>query len=203
MQLVCNEGRKAILQVNSEGNVGEIYFCDGEVVHASILDLEGEEAFKIITRLSSGDFALVYGVEAPQQTISKSWSSLLLEVMHTLDQSQEDGEKDNLLQLSKKLQAIEGVNGLVVASPDGVTVIGIDKDLPLPGGFTAAFLYALGMEFGEKLGLGEFDHFTVQGDNMSLIVFARKKRCFMALVDPAVNPEPVLKRMLNFLKLMG
>ena len=76
VQLVCNEGREARLDVASGGKTGEVYFGQGNVLHAAADGKVGEDAFKAVAGWTEGDFALEYEVASPEQTINRNWSSL-------------------------------------------------------------------------------------------------------------------------------
>lgn len=87
VQINCEERNRAQLSVNHQGKVGTIFFKDGEMVHAEVGNLVGDEAIYSLLSWEEGSFELKMGVEPATTTISKNWSGLLLEGMRRIDES--------------------------------------------------------------------------------------------------------------------
>jgi two-component system, chemotaxis family, protein-glutamate methylesterase/glutaminase len=58
---------------------GIIYIQEGEIVHASCDDIQGEEAFYTILGWETGSFETLGSTIIPNVSIEKSWQSLLME----------------------------------------------------------------------------------------------------------------------------
>lgn len=65
---------------------GEIYFKDGEIVHAVADNLEGIEAFYALMHLGGGHFSTKAEREPEKMTISESFEYILLEAVKIMDE---------------------------------------------------------------------------------------------------------------------
>lgn len=84
---VLNHGRKTgKLNVRSGGEMGEIHFQDGDVVHAIFGKLRGTHAFYALLKLREGDFGLDPSFTPTVRVIEESPEMLLLEGMRRLDE---------------------------------------------------------------------------------------------------------------------
>ncbi len=92
VQLACLEGSDRVLKVSGETVEGEIYFSNGEIVHAVSSRNEGEKAFFEIMRMSRGTFFFSKG-RPPKTTISVPWNFLLIEASRQIDEGDEKNEK--------------------------------------------------------------------------------------------------------------
>ncbi len=94
---------------------GAIYFEDGNIIHAEVGELDGEEAFYEIVSWEGGTFTLSKGQQAPRETIFKGWQSLLLEGLRRLDEkkagqtTREDSEEQE-----RQRQLMLHLNNLVL-----------------------------------------------------------------------------------------
>lgn len=93
----CQERKTAQLRIQHSGQQANLYFKDGNVVHASLGNQAGEEVIYEILRWEEGTFNLEGGVKPPATTIKQSWSSLLLEGARRLDETDHENET-NLFQ---------------------------------------------------------------------------------------------------------
>jgi CheY-like chemotaxis protein len=104
LQLVHMVRKSQIIRVNTEfGEECLIYIKDGEVVHAKLEDLEGEEAFYKIIALEGGKIESLALTEQVPITIQRSLGALLLEGMRLKDETnalQSIGETEDDINLS-------------------------------------------------------------------------------------------------------
>lgn len=85
--------RSVVIQVG--GRVpGRLFFQDGELIHAQIADVVGEEAFKMILQLPSGSIQTSVFTEAPT-TIRKPFDNLLLDSLRTIDEEAVESESED------------------------------------------------------------------------------------------------------------
>lgn len=134
----CQDGKTAQLLIQHGNRQANLYFKDGNVEHAVLGAMQGEEVVYQVLGWEHGEFNLETGVEPPRRTINKSWPGLLMEGMRRLDEANLEidsdneestqleevnsmaGELDNLLMnLSKE------VDGFVAASVVGMDGLGI------------------------------------------------------------------------------
>ena len=86
IQMNCLGRLTNALHVQKEYQKGVIYFEDGNIVHSSVNNTEGEDAFFEILSWEGGSFSVDKGVKPPKETIFKGWQSLLLEGLRRLDE---------------------------------------------------------------------------------------------------------------------
>lgn len=89
LQFECLGRRSSILEVFT-GNVrGNIYICDGSIVHAESGKLQGEVALYSLLALRGGGFNLLPFQEPAARTIEGSWEMLLMEAARLSDEAAE------------------------------------------------------------------------------------------------------------------
>ena len=86
IQLVSVSGKTGKFTLSREADRGYIYLKAGQMVHATVADLVGEEAIYALAIWNQGDFQFNPGEETEQQTISKSNTNLLMEAARRLDE---------------------------------------------------------------------------------------------------------------------
>lgn len=85
VQLACLERYESKLEVTGEGFRGIVYFSGGEIVHAEMGELAGQEAFVEILCCPAGIFSFTPG-KSERQTINISWNLLLMEATRLIDE---------------------------------------------------------------------------------------------------------------------
>lgn len=90
IQVMCTERRQAGLVVRRRGEEGVIFFEHGEIVHATLGPIEGEEAVYQLLSWKDGSFRMTDKVRAPMRTIAMQWSHLLMEGMRKIDEHLRD-----------------------------------------------------------------------------------------------------------------
>ena len=89
VQLVSVSGKTGRFALRRDGHPGgEIYLRGGQIVHARVGDLEGEEAVYELAIWPEGDFAFHAGEDSPRATIQKSNTNLLMEAARRIDEWQ-------------------------------------------------------------------------------------------------------------------
>jgi CheY-like chemotaxis protein len=87
IQMECLNKSSSLLKVSSPGLSGEIYICDGAIVHAQAGRITGEEAVNSLFTLTGGDFSLNSYSEPPERTIDAQWEFLLMDAAQKRDES--------------------------------------------------------------------------------------------------------------------
>jgi len=87
IQMECLARKSSILVVSTGSRRGEIYVCDGEIVHAVSGQLEGEMALYGLLALTGGDFSLRPYTEPPHRSISGQYQFLLMEAARLRDEA--------------------------------------------------------------------------------------------------------------------
>jgi CheY-like chemotaxis protein len=86
IQMNCLSQMTTALFVKKDDRKGCIYFEDGQITHAEVGAIEGEEALFTILSWSTGNFKFVGGAKAPRNSISTNWEYLLIEGMRRADE---------------------------------------------------------------------------------------------------------------------
>ncbi len=122
IQLLCLGRQTNSLHFEKDGQRGVIFFEDGNIVHAEVEGIEGEEAFYEILTWDGGSFTLHKGEKPPRESIFKGWQSLLLEGLRRLDEARarENGvemEEDNVQQkIIDILDEFTSTSGIILAA---------------------------------------------------------------------------------------
>src|SRR5919112_3390794 len=104
IQLVSVSGKTGKFTLTREADRGYIYLKGGQMVHATVGELIGEEAIYSLAIWNQGDFQFNPGEETDRQTITKSNTNLLMEAARRLDEWRV---------LSKKIASVEQVPELL------------------------------------------------------------------------------------------
>lgn len=88
IQLVSVSGKTGMFLLEDGGSSGEIYLRDGQIVHACVGDLVGEEAIYELAIWKEGDFVFTPGKDTEETTIQKSNTNLLMEAARRIDEWQ-------------------------------------------------------------------------------------------------------------------
>ncbi len=87
LQMECLGRKSSILSVSTGSRRGQIYVCDGEIVHAESGPLHGEMALYGLLGLSGGEFTLQPYVEPARRSISGQYEFLLMEAARLRDEN--------------------------------------------------------------------------------------------------------------------
>jgi hypothetical protein len=104
IQLVSVSGKTGKFTLTRDGDRGFIFLKNGQMVHATVGDLVGEEAIYALAIWNQGEFQFSPGEEPDRQTITKSNTNLLMEAARRLDEWRV---------LSKKIPSVDHVPELL------------------------------------------------------------------------------------------
>lgn len=164
IQMNCLSQITTALYVKKENREGVIYFEDGQISHAQVGTLEGEEALFTILSWQSGSFRFVGGEKAPTSSIATNWEYLLIEGMRKADEMKLALEKGELEDhdlapidestrlLVKNISALNEFKGLAILTPSGEIVYqsgSITRDINIP--FVTKFFLDLPENLGELI----------------------------------------------------
>jgi predicted regulator of Ras-like GTPase activity (Roadblock/LC7/MglB family) len=186
IQHTCQDRRVALLSVtDTRGEIARMYFKDGAVIHATNGPLVGEEAVYRALSWSDGTFTLEVGVNSPEITIEKNWSSLVMEGVKRLDEYGQEGllEKEQIdkIEDDKTKAVFETLQLLLSNSKEysGAAVIGSDgyirfnrleetQDESVVAA-VAASLHNLGNRASRLLSMGNLKAGILQGDQGNIL----------------------------------
>lgn len=86
IQMECNGRHSSILEIRNPELHGEIYIDTGNITHAVVGPLTGEQAFYRLLSLKGGEFQVKPFKTPPQQTITNRWEFLLMESARSRDE---------------------------------------------------------------------------------------------------------------------
>ncbi len=203
IQLNCLGRQTNAIFFEKEGQQGVIYFEDGNIIHAQVGELEGEDAFYDIVAWEGGTFTLRKGERAPKETIFKGWQNLLLEGLRRLDekkagkthQNSEEMRKQKLtaalnnlvVQKNILLAALFDYNGFSIASaikPQSRDKFSIPELVPIISQWMAQ-----SEENGRQMALGTLQELSVQFEKgiLQIVRLPEKRHFLVVITDEAIN----------------
>ncbi|HEX7707004.1 MAG TPA: DUF4388 domain-containing protein [Thermoanaerobaculia bacterium] len=117
IQLVSVSGKTGKFTLTRDGDRGFIYLKNGQMVHATIGDLTGEEAIYALAIWNHGEFQFSPSDEPERQTITKSNTNLLMEAARRLDEWRVLSKKIPSVELVPELMARENRHEQVTLNP--------------------------------------------------------------------------------------
>jgi predicted regulator of Ras-like GTPase activity (Roadblock/LC7/MglB family) len=190
----CQEMRSAQLTLERADQVGEVYFSDGQIVHATLGEVRGEDAIYELLAWEEGTFTLDRDVPPPEKTIAKNWNSLLLEGMKRAAErpvalKEERAAKSDPL---SQLRGIDGVTGVVIAASDGIV---LGSDIPGSDGeneaAAAVFSGSAAEQLGQALQLGTFGHGVITLKTKRMLVMQQPDRYIGLILGENASPTIV------------
>jgi len=128
IQMHCLGRLTNALRVQKDNYKGVIYFDNGDIVHASMNDTEGEEAFYEILSWEGGSFAVQRGAKAPKESIHKGWQTLLLEGLRRMDEKRSPEEHQLEKEIKKKQEKMYEVLQQLSALKDFILAAVFDSE---------------------------------------------------------------------------
>jgi hypothetical protein len=86
VQIMCLEHRRLALVLKRPGEEGRIFFDDGQIIHAQVGSLVGEEAVYQLLTWTNGAFHMSNHAQPSHRTVTAPWNHLLLEGIRRLDE---------------------------------------------------------------------------------------------------------------------
>jgi len=94
VQMHCMDPRSSRMTLTNGDLRGVTYFSNGQLVHAAMAGKTGEEVVFELLGWTSGEFEVDNDIAAPQRTINRMWSGLLLEGAKRLDEQEKQRKKN-------------------------------------------------------------------------------------------------------------
>lgn len=117
IQLVSVSGKTGKFTLTNDEERGFIYLKGGQMVHAVVGDLVGEEAIYSLAIWNQGEFQFSPNEEADRQTIAKSNTNLLMEAARRLDEWRVLSRKIPSIDLVPELMGRENRHEQVTVNP--------------------------------------------------------------------------------------
>jgi hypothetical protein len=181
---------------------GQIFFHQGEVVHAEVGSYVGEDAFNRIMGWPGGSFRLHPNVTSLRQSIQKRREHLLLSAHQWLDESRSgmvDPEAsvstgDPVLlpkNLARAICEVPGVSHAVLMDAEGIPLgeVGArEEGLAAKGVYLATMI---GARVGEALGLGDLQAATMHAGVEKVLLLRSSETCLSVCMTQEAHPEEV------------
>src|SRR5215831_17190266 len=97
LQMECLARKSSILTISTGNRRGQIYVCDGEIIHAESGQLQGELALYGLLGLTGGEFNLQPFAEPTRRSISGAYEFLLMEAARLRDENSSQSPLRNSL----------------------------------------------------------------------------------------------------------
>ncbi len=110
VQLVAVSGKTGMFSLTRAAERGVVYIHNGQITHAKVGEMEGEDAVYTLALWSQGEFQFSPGVESDSRTITRSNTNLLMEAAR---------RSDEWKILSKKIPSTDSIPRLMTR--DGMT----------------------------------------------------------------------------------
>ena len=182
---------------------GQIFFQQGEVVHAEVGSLSGEEAFNHIMGWPGGNFRLQPNVTSLRRSIQKRREHLLLSAHQWLDESRHglvepragvSHDHSPSAHSNDPLKAVERVSGVALGifmdrhgSPRGRAGSDVEA-LAARGAYLTSMVAA---PLGEAFGLGEFQVAATHGGPERMLLFRSKETSLVVSLAEGAAHETV------------
>jgi len=184
IQLVSVSGKTGKFTLSRDHDRGYIYLKNGQMVHATVGELVGEEAIYALAIWNQGDFQFAAGEEPDRQTITKSNTNLLMEAARRLDEWRVLSKKVPSVDYIPELQVRESRHEQITLNPqewllvtriDGHrSIADIGKVLNISSFEVAKILY--GMITGELVALKKKPEFARDEESGELVDLAARIR---------------------------
>lgn len=110
VQLVAVSGKTGMFSLSRSTEKGFVYLLNGQITHAKLGDIEGDDAVYALALWSHGTFQFSPGIETEAHTINRSNTNLLMEAAR---------RSDEWKILSRKIPGTESVPALLARDRSG------------------------------------------------------------------------------------
>lgn len=199
-----------LVTVSFQGRTGQLYFTDGEIVHAEADGLSGEPAMPVIMGWPDGTFELFPNTAALNRTIQKTFSHLLLDAHRALDEQRREatmntakpppaatppGKEPQSQGVLDQIRAIRGVTRVVRFDRDGRPR---GDATPEAEALAAKGLYLAlrhAASIASTFGLRELGWATLESGNDSFVLVQGNASYLCVAVEPGTPIEPVVAQL--------
>lgn len=176
---------------------GQLFFRDGDLVHAQLDSFEGKDAFARVLAWGGGTFRAEPKVTTTRQTIYESFQFLLLDALRLQDEISAGLEQESAGAeaaqakkgggMKERLSGIAGLQDVALTDRSGAVVqsIGDNADTLAAQGM---YLVTTSDQIADELGLGSFKGAVVQGVTGHLISLEGAKNYLFASVLGDAKP---------------
>ena len=121
LQMECLARSSSVLEISTSHASGSVFIQDGQIVHAQVGELAGEEAFNHLMTLAGGNFTLKPFSEPPARTISGSWELLLMEAARIRDEAKDTSLDPTAVESGASTMELAGIEDIFRRAPPVAT----------------------------------------------------------------------------------
>ena len=135
LQMECLARSSSVLEISTSHARGSVFVQEGQIVHAQVGNLAGEEAFNHLMALAGGNFNLKPFSEPPARTISGSWEFLLMEAARIRDEANEPSLDPSALEAGESTTPLAEIQEIFRRAPQGAAhaIGGVGEAESVPG----------------------------------------------------------------------
>ncbi len=123
VQLVAVSGKTGMFSLTRAAEKGAVYIQNGQITHAKVDDVEGEDAIYALALWNEGQFQFSAGVESDTRTITRSNTNLLMEAARRSDEWKILSKKIPTTEAVPRLVCREGLSEPVTLTPNEWLVV--------------------------------------------------------------------------------
>lgn len=133
IQYICRQHKPARLIIQHQGRQAYLFFKEGNIIHATLGDIQGEIVIYAVLRWRNGYFKLEMNIESPATTIYQTWFSLLKKITHLSNETELAASRAEVGKIHKEangmVQDLEKIlAGLADELPGFIAAAVIDMD---------------------------------------------------------------------------
>jgi hypothetical protein len=123
VQLVAVSGKTGMFSLTRAAEKGAVYIQNGQITHAKVNDVEGEDAIYALALWNEGQFQFSAGIESDTRTITRSNTNLLMEAARRSDEWKILSKKIPTTEAVPRLVCREGLSEPVTLTPNEWLVV--------------------------------------------------------------------------------
>ena len=123
VQLVAVSGKTGMFSLTRAAEKGAVYIQNGQITHAKVNDVEGEDAIYALALWNEGQFQFSAGIESDTRTITRSNTNLLMEAARRSDEWKILSKKIPTTEAVPQLVCREGLSEPVTLTPNEWLVV--------------------------------------------------------------------------------
>ncbi len=127
IQLVAVSGKTGVFVLKNGSDNGRIFLRKGQIVHAAVSGLEGEQAVYELARWLQGEFVFTPGTEPERESIDKSNTNLLMEAARQIDEWKILSKKIGSTRMVPVFAPQEGLSSVSFSPAEWAVVSKVDE----------------------------------------------------------------------------
>lgn len=128
IQLVSVSGKTGAFHLNRDGEEGQIFLKDGQIIDAVVGNLQGEHAVYEMAIWASGEFVFTPGETSSEITVHRSNANLMMEAARRLDEWRVLSRRIPSLDLIPFFSAREGQDQVTLSPQEWILVTHVDGE---------------------------------------------------------------------------